>query len=275
MASIRTIASLALALGVAAIPAPAPAPAPEPEPEAAPAVVDTFSPFKLKGDPFTLSVLPLSSVPVQVPGGSLALPSVDIKLEQALPTTKLLPRVTTAPSLQFPKISPLSIKLDGLSVSLTLPELSIPTVAVPSLPPIGTPALPSLPAVLPTSPDLLPGNPSALSTLIPRPSIVRPEKPTTLLTLVPAPSGLLTCATVLCKRGYVCQEKQGRPSCVPSNACGNIFCPFGTSCCNASCNVCTPPGVMCTQQVCGPLPALKASGIPETPSVPVVDAIPQ
>ncbi|GKT97464.1 hypothetical protein Ct61P_15314 [Colletotrichum tofieldiae] len=129
MASIRTIASLALALGVAAIPAPAP------EPEAAPPVIDDFSPFKFKVEPFTLSVLPLSSIAVQAPGGSLALPSVDIKLEQVLPTAKLLPRVTTAPSLRLPQISPLSIKLDGLSLSLTLPELSIPSVAVPSLPP--------------------------------------------------------------------------------------------------------------------------------------------
>ncbi|KAJ0165106.1 hypothetical protein CTA2_12342 [Colletotrichum tanaceti] len=87
---------------------------------------------------------------------------------------------------------------------------------------------------------------------IPGPSIVLPELPTTLLTVVPGPSGLLTCATVLCIPGYVCRETEGRPECVPPvpRRCGNVICPVGTRCCNASCNLCTAPDVMCTQQIC-------------------------
>ncbi|TIC97911.1 hypothetical protein CH35J_007723 [Colletotrichum higginsianum] len=100
-------------------------------------------------------------------------------------------------------------------------------------------------------PDAPPEEPAGpLLSLIPRPSIVLPEWPTTLVTLVPAPSGILTCATVLCIPDYVCIETEGRPKCVPSNRCGNVNCPAGTRCCNASCNLCTAPDVMCTQQVC-------------------------
>lgn len=33
-------------------------------------------------------------------------------------------------------------------------------------------------------------------------------------------------------------------------ACGSKTCPAGQVCCNASCGICTPPGYMCTQQVC-------------------------
>ncbi|GKT52258.1 uncharacterized protein ColSpa_12439 [Colletotrichum spaethianum] len=276
MASVRTIASLALALGVAAIPAPAPIP------EAAPALVDDLSQLKVKVAPFSLSLLPLqSSIAVKGPDVSIALPSIDVKSDQGSPTAKLLPRVTALPNVQLPKIPQVSTKLDGLSLSITLPDLSIPSVAIPTLPPIQTPALPILMATSPTSLGLLlAGTPIALPTSIPRPSTFLPEKPTTLLTLVPAPSGFLTCATILCREGYVCRETEGRPACVSRTPCGNVFCPYDTSCCNASCSVCTPKGVMCTQQSCGHLPSnstapLKPSGDPGIRSVPVVDESPQ
>ncbi len=32
--------------------------------------------------------------------------------------------------------------------------------------------------------------------------------------------------------------------------CGSATCAQGQVCCNASCGTCTPPGAMCTQQVC-------------------------
>ena len=32
--------------------------------------------------------------------------------------------------------------------------------------------------------------------------------------------------------------------------CGPVVCTGKTHCCNASCGLCTPPGVECTQQVC-------------------------
>jgi hypothetical protein len=40
--------------------------------------------------------------------------------------------------------------------------------------------------------------------------------------------------------------------CVPKVAtpCGNVMCTPGTSCCNACCSMCAPPGMMCTQQCC-------------------------
>ena len=33
-------------------------------------------------------------------------------------------------------------------------------------------------------------------------------------------------------------------------ACGKARCAVGDVCCNASCGICTPPGGVCTQQVC-------------------------
>jgi hypothetical protein len=33
-------------------------------------------------------------------------------------------------------------------------------------------------------------------------------------------------------------------------ACGKAKCAGGQVCCNASCGICTPPGGVCTQQVC-------------------------
>ena len=41
-------------------------------------------------------------------------------------------------------------------------------------------------------------------------------------------------------------------------ACGGVTCPAGTSCCNASCGICTPPGMACIQIACeGPITALQ------------------
>src|SRR5262245_26614704 len=37
--------------------------------------------------------------------------------------------------------------------------------------------------------------------------------------------------------------------------CGPTTCPAGQVCCNASCGICTPPGGVCTQQICDPPPA--------------------
>lgn len=33
--------------------------------------------------------------------------------------------------------------------------------------------------------------------------------------------------------------------------CGNTTCTGGQVCCNASCGICTDPGMFCTQQACG------------------------
>jgi hypothetical protein len=35
-----------------------------------------------------------------------------------------------------------------------------------------------------------------------------------------------------------------------SGTCGSAICAPGTFCCNASCGICTPKGVFCTQQTC-------------------------
>ena len=37
---------------------------------------------------------------------------------------------------------------------------------------------------------------------------------------------------------------------IPGEVCGDIVCPDGEVCCNASCGICTPPGGVCTQQAC-------------------------
>jgi hypothetical protein len=41
-------------------------------------------------------------------------------------------------------------------------------------------------------------------------------------------------------------------ACVPGAACGSAVCANGDVCCNASCGICTPPGGVCTQQLCEP-----------------------
>jgi hypothetical protein len=38
----------------------------------------------------------------------------------------------------------------------------------------------------------------------------------------------------------------------PAQKCGSATCGAGEVCCNASCGICTPPGGVCTQQVCDP-----------------------
>jgi hypothetical protein len=54
-------------------------------------------------------------------------------------------------------------------------------------------------------------------------------------------------------------EEDGRARCVgrdggdgggEGEACGDTTCEQGMTCCNASCGICTPPGVFCTQQAC-------------------------
>ena len=40
--------------------------------------------------------------------------------------------------------------------------------------------------------------------------------------------------------------------------CGNATCAGGQVCCNASCGICTPPGGVCTQQICDPPSACRA-----------------
>lgn len=37
---------------------------------------------------------------------------------------------------------------------------------------------------------------------------------------------------------------------IGGEACGPTVCGKGTTCCNPSCGICTPPGWSCTQQVC-------------------------
>jgi hypothetical protein len=60
------------------------------------------------------------------------------------------------------------------------------------------------------------------------------------------------CAAVLCQTGTTCEVIDGEPNCLSdgSQECGASVCPKGTGCCNASCGVCTPPGVFCTQEAC-------------------------
>jgi hypothetical protein len=83
---------------------------------------------------------------------------------------------------------------------------------------------------------------------------------------------LTPCATVRCAAGYTCQAIGNRARCVPNKPegrrqCGASICATGLTCCNASCGICTPPGVMCTQQVCD-----KPEPIPEPKPVPTEPA---
>jgi hypothetical protein len=56
--------------------------------------------------------------------------------------------------------------------------------------------------------------------------------------------------TQMCMQGYVWDNKACQ--CVPEQgeACGNNTCKVGQVCCNASCGICTDPGMFCTQQAC-------------------------
>ncbi|HKU43689.1 MAG TPA: protease complex subunit PrcB family protein [Polyangiales bacterium] len=60
------------------------------------------------------------------------------------------------------------------------------------------------------------------------------------------------CAATLCPTGTTCEVIDGDPVCLSNGslACGKNTCAKGTTCCNASCGVCTPPGTFCTQQAC-------------------------
>ncbi|KAK1975041.1 hypothetical protein LZ30DRAFT_375825 [Colletotrichum cereale] len=135
-------------------------------------------------------------------------------------------------------LSAISLDLDGLSLPLDLSLQNFPSVTAPSKPPTETPALSDFVSSVP---------PTSLDTLF-------SGTPSTLSTLAPAPSPIITCATILCRSPYVCRELEGRPGCYEKDPCGKVFCPYGTSCCNAGCSVCTPPDVMCTQEICGPDP---------------------
>jgi hypothetical protein len=66
--------------------------------------------------------------------------------------------------------------------------------------------------------------------------------------------------TLPCPFTYQCKIVNGKPACVPQTKCGQVICPSGQTCCNASCGICAPPGVLCahivackpTPQECGP-----------------------
>jgi hypothetical protein len=61
------------------------------------------------------------------------------------------------------------------------------------------------------------------------------------------------CAVTLCAPNTRCEVIGGEPVCVPSGGgepCGNVTCPQGQVCCNASCGICTPPGQFCIQIAC-------------------------
>jgi hypothetical protein len=58
-----------------------------------------------------------------------------------------------------------------------------------------------------------------------------------------------------CHPGQVCPRYLCRLICPPGvSLCGATLCRNGDVCCNASCGICTPPGGLCTQQVCGTEP---------------------
>jgi hypothetical protein len=58
--------------------------------------------------------------------------------------------------------------------------------------------------------------------------------------------------TVLCVQGSHFDSSPAVCACVPDKQpdCGTVTCPDGQSCCNASCGICTPPGVACIQIAC-------------------------
>ena len=116
----------------------------------------------------------------------------------------------------------------------------------------------------------LPPTPILTTILVPPPS----AEPTTLRRLTP-------CATIRCAAGYTCVAYGSRGKCVAnslsgSRICGATICASGTTCCNASCGVCTPPGMMCTQQICerrddGPvIPPVEVTAVVPKPKTSVV-----
>ena len=64
------------------------------------------------------------------------------------------------------------------------------------------------------------------------------------------------CAATLCPTGTTCEVIDGAGVCISdgTEACGSNTCSEGYVCCNASCGVCTKPGMFCTQQACNPTP---------------------
>jgi hypothetical protein len=64
------------------------------------------------------------------------------------------------------------------------------------------------------------------------------------------------CAATLCQAGTRCEVHDGSAVCVSNGAlaCGPNTCAAGTTCCNASCGICTPPGQFCIQLACNVTP---------------------
>jgi hypothetical protein len=65
--------------------------------------------------------------------------------------------------------------------------------------------------------------------------------------------GICSCIeTVLCVQGFHFDSSPQICGCVPDApvTCGGVTCPRGQVCCNASCGICTPPGVACPQIAC-------------------------
>lgn len=60
------------------------------------------------------------------------------------------------------------------------------------------------------------------------------------------------CAAVLCPTRTECVVQGGEPVCVPMQGeqCGDKTCGPGLVCCNASCGICTAPGMSCIQIAC-------------------------
>jgi hypothetical protein len=71
--------------------------------------------------------------------------------------------------------------------------------------------------------------------------------------------GLCVCnAMGLCIDGFVWNDSPEVCGCEPTGggggegeACGNVTCPAGQTCCNESCGICVEPGGVCTEQFCG------------------------
>jgi hypothetical protein len=60
------------------------------------------------------------------------------------------------------------------------------------------------------------------------------------------------CIATLCGPGTTCQVIDGNAYCLSDGTqqCGKNTCGEGTSCCNASCGICTQPGFFCIQIAC-------------------------
>jgi hypothetical protein len=56
------------------------------------------------------------------------------------------------------------------------------------------------------------------------------------------------CAAILCLEGTQCEVVDGKGVC--QEICGKSTCSEGTTCCNASCGMCAPPGFACIQIAC-------------------------